>query len=202
MKENKKTAALIPAQQIGSKMDVNEKLVTANASEATAWFKKASSRLLDVNGWGKLAGLSDFKLMDASGKRIMRSAREQDFIRIDIPGPGIKAGKGYDWVIIEEIKLVKSIDEEILAMTVRPSSHPKSKEDTPAHFLERSATSTFIVRRKGLEISVEEHARNEVINTKQTGLFDNARNFAVGLAAKLGLSYPQWQALIKGILEK
>lgn len=202
MKESKKAEELIPAQHFGGRMDVCEKLMTTNAAEATARFSKSSEKLLDVNNWGRLTGLSDFKLMDALGQPTLRSAREQDYIRIDIPGPGTKAGKGYDWVRIEEIKLVESTDEEILAMTVRPAAHPINKGDIPAHFLKRSATSTFIVRRKGLEISVEEHARNELINTNQKGLLDNVRNFVVGLTAKIGLSYPQWSVLVKAILEK
>lgn len=202
MKENKKADDLIPAQYLGSKMDVSEKLVTTNEAEAFAWFRKASERLLDVNSWGSFAGLSEFQLTDASEERIFRAAQEKDYIRIDIPGPGTKAGKGYDWVRIEEIRSVETPDEQILAMTVRPSAHPASEDNIPAHFLGHNATSTFVVKRKGLEIFVEEHGRNEIINTKQTNLSDNARNFAVGLAAKLGLSYPQWNALVKGILEK
>ncbi|WP_421943093.1 hypothetical protein [Pedobacter sp.] len=202
MKENKKADNLIPTQYLGSKIDVSEKIVTTNATQASAWFRKASERLLDVNSWGSFANLSEFQLTDTSGERIFRTACEKDYIRIDIPGPGTKAGKGYDWVRIEEIRFDESPDEEILVMTVRPSAHPASKDNIPAHFLGCSATSTFLVKRKGLEIFVEEHGRNELINTKQRNLSDTARNFAVGLAAKLGLSYPQWNALVKGILEK
>jgi len=41
--------------------------------------------------------------------------------------------------------------------------------------------------------------RNEIINVDNENFSDNVRNYLVGLAAKIGASYPQWKSLIKGM---
>ncbi|MGM9478110.1 hypothetical protein ACS5PU_16915 [Pedobacter sp. GSP4] len=191
---------LIPPQYRGSSMDAEEKRSACSIAEANSIFERACGRLLAVNTWGKLAGVSAFQLMDASGVSVERAAREGDYIRIDIPGPGTMAGMGYDWVRVEEVKSFEKDGTAEVAMKVRPCAHPVSGSPETAHFLQDTATSTFIIRRKGNEVSAEEHGRNEVANTDTVGLIDKGRNMVVGLAAKLGLSYPQWKSLVRAFL--
>ena len=144
--------------------------------------------------------MSDFFLTDAAGALVQRKATGGDHIKIDIPGPGTQAGEGYDWVTIEEIKAEVLDNAEVLSMTARPSANPLTAGEDTAHFLTDEATSTFQVKRIGNTIYAEEHARNEVPNTDTENTLDNIRNTFVGWGAKVGFSYPQWKALVKGFL--
>lgn len=190
----------VPLQRTGKEMDVVEKLEVNSVAEANYFFQIVKNRLLDVNQWGKIAGMSDFALTDKDGNPVHRNATGGDFIRIDIPGPGTKAGGGYDWVRIEEVRLYKEHDAEILSMRARPSENPAIDRMDTAHFLTPEATSTFQVKRFGNTIYAEEHGRNEVPNTDTKSIADNLRNSVVGWAASMGLSYPQWNSLVKGLL--
>ncbi|MFW0717495.1 hypothetical protein [Pedobacter sp. N23S346] len=190
----------IPDQQEGSKIDVEESRNFETVDDAIAFFTLARRRLLNINDWGEISGLSTFQLFDEYGKEVNREGQQGDYIRIDIPGPGTQSGDGFDWVRIEEIISRKDIDEELLTIQVRPSGKPMSEDNSPAHFLKAEATSTFIVRRLQMLVSTEEHGRNEMANTDTENILDNARNLLVGGAAKLGLSYPQWKLLVKGIM--
>lgn len=200
MKADDHIERFVPDQHQGSSMDAIEKRVAQSREDAARLFERASGRLLNINGWGNLAGVSAFQLMDASGIRVEREVREGDYIRIDIPGPGTIAGMGYDWVRVEEIQSFGESDGQIVGIRVRPSAHPVSGSLETAHFLKDTATSTFIIKRIGIEVLAEEHGRNEVTNTDAERLLDKGRNFTVGIAAKLGLSYPQWKSLVKAFL--
>ena len=54
---------------------------------------------MDVSKWHELSGeiLAKFQLIDASGAELSEGAKEGDYIRINITGPGNKSGEGYDW---------------------------------------------------------------------------------------------------------
>lgn len=190
----------IPDQQEGSKIDVEESRNFETMQDATIFFSVACHRLLNINLWGDIAGLSSFQLFDEQGNEVVREGMQGDYIRIDIPGPGTQLGDGFDWVRIEEIFRHQDDKEELLSVKVRPSINPMAKGTSTAHFLKAEATSTFIVRRLHLRVQAEEHGRNEMANTDTTHILDNARNLLVGGAAKLGLSYPQWKLLVKGIM--
>lgn len=194
----------VPSQETGSEMNVVEQIELATPAEAIYFFQTVKERLLDINCWTQLAGggMSDFFLTDAWGKPVQRKATGGDHIKIDIPGPGTKAGDGYDWVTIEEIKLETLDDGEVLSMRARPSANPLSDAEETAHFLTSEATSTFQVKRLGNKIYAEEHGRNEVPNTGMDHTLDNIRNTFVGWGAKIGFSYPQWKALVKGLLNR
>ena len=193
----------LPAQQTGSEMNAVEKIMLASEAEAIHFFKVVKERLLDVNRWTEIAGggMSDFFLTDDKGNLVQRKATSGDHIRIDIPGPGSQTGGGYDWVTIEEIKEEVLDDAEVLSMTARPSANPLTDNDDTAHFLTGEATSTFQVKRIGDTIYAEEHGRNEVPNTDTENTLDNVRNTFVGWGAKVGFSYPQWKALVKGLIQ-
>ncbi|MCZ4221907.1 hypothetical protein [Pedobacter rhodius] len=192
---------IIPPQIAGGAMDAVEKRFFETEAEAKTFFENTSKRLLSVNEWGKYAGMSSFQLMDAHGIRADRTAEPGDFIRIDIPGPGTHAGMGYDWVRVKEIKELSNHEEQISYIIVQPCSHPMDKDGAIAHFFKDDATSTFIIRKFGLVVSAEEHGRNEIPNTDHGKFLDKSRNFVVGMAAKVGLSYPQWKNLVKGLLQ-
>jgi len=201
MEDDQFNPEIIPAQYVGTSMDALEERIASSIEEAKTYFKTASAKLLAVNKWGDYAGMSAFQLIDVHGVKAERDAQEGDFIRIDIPGPGSQAGKGYDWVMIKEVRNISERDNEILALTVRPCAHPLKQDGDTAHFLKDAATSTFVIKRDGFRVTAEEHGRNEVPNTAAGTLFDKSRNFMVGMAAKLGLSYPQWKSLVKGLLK-
>jgi len=192
---------LVPPQLVGSQMDAVEERKLNTLIQAQDFFAAAEKRLLAVNEWGKLSGLSDFKVFTPDGKEAMRSAQKGDFIRIDIPGPGPLSGDGFDWVMVEEIKSEHGGDREMISMCVRPCPSPLNQDKEVAHFLKDHATSTFIIRRDRITVWAEEHGRNEQANVSDGNLIDRARNLVVGFSAKLGLSYPQWKLLVKGLLD-
>jgi hypothetical protein len=193
----------VPAQQRGSEMNAVEKIELNSEADAIHFFKTVKERLLDVNRWKEIAGggMSDFFLTDDAGNLVQRKATSGDHIRIDIPGPGTQTGGGYDWVTIEDIKLQITDDAELLSMTARPSANPLTGSADTAHFLTEDATSTFQVKRMGKVIYAEEHGRNEMPNTDTENVLDNIRNTFVGWGAKVGFSYPQWKALVIGLLK-
>jgi hypothetical protein len=197
----KLTNNLVPQQLVGSQMDAVEERKLSSLIQAQEFFAAAEKRLLAVNGWGKISGLSDFKLFTSDGKETLRSVQEGDFIRIDIPGPGPLSGDGFDWVMVEEIKRAHNGDKEMVGMCVCPCPSPLNQDKEVAHFLKDHATSTFIIRRDGITVWAEEHGRNEEANISEGNLIDRARNLIVGFSAKLGLSYPQWKLLVKGLLD-
>lgn len=194
----------VPAQQTGTEMNAIEKIELGSEEEAIRFFKIIKERLLDVNRWAEIAGIpmSAFALTDSNGNKVERKATDGDYIRIDIPGPGTKTGEGYDWVVIEQIKEEVLNGAEVLSMTVRPAANPLNEDEHTAHFLTAEATSTFQVKRVGNTTYAEEHGRNEVPNTDTEHTMDNIRNTLVGWGAKFGFSYPQWKALVKGLLDK
>lgn len=192
----------IPKQEVGSKVDAVEKISLADEATAIDFFGVVKERLLSVNKWAEFAGtnMSTFQLTDAFGNQVNRAAEEGDYLKIDIPGPGTALGKGYDWVKIEEFKTESKPDMDMITMRVRPAENPLSKNTETAHFLTEQASSTFQVKRVGKHIYAEEHGRNEQANTYTSDTLDNLRNMVVGWAAMLGFSYPQWKALVKGLI--
>ncbi len=194
----------IPQQYTGRQIDVVEEIELSSEAVATAFFKLVKRRFLCVNQWGEIAQLpmSTFKLTDSLGEEVSRLATKGDFIKIDIPGPGSSLGQGYDWVYIEELEEKEDSDVEFVVMRVRPAANPQHNSADVAHFLEDTATSTFQIKRIGNIVYAEEHGRNENVNSKTDNFIDNLRNTVVGLGAKLGLSYPQWKSLVKGLLRK
>lgn len=194
---------LVPAQYTGASTDVCEEIKFNSVDEAQSFYELACEKLNNVNHWGSLSSikLSTFSLFNKSGEKVDRKVEENDFIRIDIPGPGLIIGEGFDWVQVEKISHDILPEGNLFTIRVRPSRHPSRKSGGIAHFLQPCATSTFQIRRNGLSVFAEEHARNEKANLHTNNIFDNCRNLFVGTAARLGLSYPQWKSLIKGLIK-
>ncbi|RFS19386.1 hypothetical protein DVR12_24475 [Chitinophaga silvatica] len=197
-------APFIPAQYIGESTTTTEKSELIHEAAATAFFKKAIDKLLAVNNWAKLSGgglSADFHLTDLAGRPVDGVADTGLFIKIDIPGPGTAAGKGFDWVKIEQKEhVILNQHQEIFFMRARPSEHPIQKSAGIAHFLKKEASSSFVLTRDGATITATVYGRNEVPNIATPNLTDKIRNAVVGSSGAIGISKIQWKALVTGLL--
>ncbi|MGB4399924.1 MAG: hypothetical protein WBJ10_11180 [Daejeonella sp.] len=132
------TPRIIPKQEHGASTDTLSKIKLDSIEEALWKFEIVKDRLMDVSKWHELSGdiLARFQLIDATGTEISGRAKEGDYIRINIPGPGNKSGKGYDWVRIEKIKSISDEAEslEFVAIKVRPCPSPVNEEMLPSLF--------------------------------------------------------------------
>lgn len=192
----------VPEQTHGSSSFARESVWFDSVALAKEFFDIAQTRLRNVNQWGEISKIkiSTFRLFDSLGYPANRLVIEGDYIRIKIPGPGLKIGMGYDWVRVEELIHENTDVNDQLIIRVRPSSCPWTQCDKIAHFLNPMATSTFKVVRNHSSVKAMEYARNEKANLKTGRILDNLRNAIVGTAARLGLSYPQWKSLMAGIV--
>ena len=195
---------LIPKHKEGKKIDCFETVEFQNTAEAENFYTIVRHRLLNVNGWDEVAVLpsATFRLRDSSNKELRRLAQEKDFVRIDIPGPGLPSSDGFDWVHIECITEERDEHTQCTVLTLRPASDPTNSNPDIAHFFKNMATSSFLVEQRHNVVTVQYAGRNGVINTENTKLADNMRNLLIGVSAKIGLSFPQWKALTLGIIKK
>lgn len=108
----KNYTGIIPKQFTGKEIVAEASADFEDNTKATRFYEVAKGRLLNCNNWHKIAeGISaTFQLIDKNGDEVNRKAEKGDYFRIDIPGPGSKAGEGYDWVVIEELKEVAKND--------------------------------------------------------------------------------------------
>jgi len=198
-------ASIIPDQREGNHLDTSASTTASSRKQAMKLFDQARKRLLTINNWNLYAGMvsANFQLTDREGKEINRPASSHDYFRINIPGPGSITGDGYDWVKVESVKTISDAgpDMEIISMTVRPAPNPLHHDTTIAHFFDDAATSTFMIQREGMTVTVSIHGRNEVPNASVDVLADRIRNSVVALGAFLGFSKIQWDALAKGLLD-
>lgn len=195
---------IIPKHEEGKKIDCFESTEFDGAEIARDFYQEAKRRLLDINRWSETATLpsATFQLSDRSGKEIERLAQEGDLVRIDIPGPGLPSSGGYDWVRVERIDEQNDEHTQRIVLTLRPTSDPMNPDPDTAHFFKDLATSTFLLEQKHNVVSIQYAGRNELVNTENTKISDNLRNFLVGIGAKMGASFPQWKALAAGIVKQ
>ena len=201
--ENNEPAGKIPEQVKGSKTDTQTSKTLNTEEEARQLFGIAKQKLLNVSKWHTYAGAgtADFQLTDREGAAVTRLAQKGDHFRINIPGPGSKTGDGDDWVQIQEITDESTSDSESAAIRVGPATNPQNSKKDVAHFFKEDASSTFIVQRRGKEVSAEVHGRNEEPNTEAEDFIDKARNLIVAAGAIVGLSEVQWKSLVNGLLD-
>ena len=194
----------VPEQHEGRKMDTTAQAIFPSIAAARQFYGIAKSRLLNVSNWAEICKvpLSVFTLTDDTGATIRREAKEGDYLKIDIPGPGTDAGNGFDWVRIEKITEESDGTNSLISLQARPAVNPSGDDSAIAHFFTDAATSTFQVKQIGNEVWAEEHGRNEVANLDTAHLLDNIRNAIVSAGAKIGISYPQWKSLVTGLLAK
>ncbi|MDB5252308.1 MAG: hypothetical protein JWP27_1477 [Flaviaesturariibacter sp.] len=193
---------LIPGQDGGAQSNTEASKTFENVAKAQEFFKDVCGRLRHVNRWHDIAGAlsAEFQLTDADGQPVDRPVEKGDYFRIDIPGPGTRAGDGYDWVQVESVDEVADEEEEALSIRVRPAPAPVNPNPDVAHFFSPEATSCFQVRRQGNHVIAAVYGRNEKPNTDAGKLVDKARNVAVATGAITGAAKLQWKSLVEGMI--
>jgi hypothetical protein len=200
----KNYTGLVPENTEGKAITAEASVVFADPAEAKEFYRTARERLLLVNNWGSIAGSlsAGFQLTDEKGKKTDRLVQKGDHFKIDIPGLGSKAGEGYDWVRVEEVKEVNTNEVDSIAIRVRPASNPQNDTGAVAHFYSKGSTSTFVVTREGNTVTASIYDRNIEANKETGEPLDKIRNAVVGTGAKHKLSKLQWQALAEALVER
>ncbi|MBC8173188.1 MAG: hypothetical protein H7X71_04705 [Chitinophagales bacterium] len=195
----------VPEQSKGGFVNAVKEVECNSREEAVRLFHAAKSRLTSINEWNRLCGKAsaDFVLTNSAGIYKTGDPEAGDYIRINIPAPGTTAGEGYDWVRIEKVETLTDIaeDTESAAIRARPVTNPLKPQNDTAHFYTSDATSSFVVERKGLQVSAGVYGRNEVPNLKTDKLNDKVRNVFIAVGAMLGLAKTQWTLLVNGFIK-
>lgn len=141
-------------------------------------YEKAKHRLLNVNHWHEIAGAltASFLLADEGGRPVYRNGQLDDYFRIDIPGPGKAASKGYDWVQVEAFEDIFKEGLQIIGFRVRPAPHPAGDDNTTAHFYSAESISSFMVTCVATTVTVSVLDRNISPNNDTDCLIDQLRN--------------------------
>ncbi len=199
----KNYTGLIPENKEGKKITATSSVDFNTDEEARSFYQTARQRLLFVHNWGKITGAlsADFQLTNDKGKEVDRPAQKGDHFRIDITGPGSKAGEGYDWAKVEAIKEVHEGNVDSIAILVRPAPDPQTNNPNVAHFFSEKSTSTFVVTREGTRITASIYDRNIEANEETHETLDKIRNAVVGISAKHGFSKLQWKALTEALVK-
>ncbi len=205
MKDISISSPVVPANETGKSVDLESSVTENSVEEAIVTFRRAVKRLLNPSAWHELAGMGSavFKLEKINDGASSGPAAVNDYISIDIPGPGPVTGDGYDWVQVVDItRKADTSASESFGLTVRASVNPAKPAEGTAHFFNEGATSTFLIKRTGNIVTASYHGRNEKPNTDAAKLPDKIRNTIVAAGALAGLSELQWNALIKALLQK
>lgn len=197
--------AMVPENKDGKAVDIEHSVTEENLQDAITMFRLAYSRVIYPAIWKSLAGVgtASFSIWMADSTEVQRHLQVDDFLKIDIPGPGPSAGEGYDWVRVEALQenILPHTDESFV-MLLRACANPENQEAGTAHFFTEEATSTFILKRVKATVTCSYHGRNEKPNTTDVETVDKIRNKLVATGAVAGLSEVQWTALLTGILQK
>ncbi len=194
----------IPSQNQGEFHDIVSMQCANSITDAIKNFQKLKSRLCAVNNWDTYSDQvkTAFTLIDSETQIESYNLKIDNFIRIDIPGPGNPSGNGYDWTKIINIEdKTKHEDYPYFAITIKPCAAPDSDNNTVAHFYTEASTNTFIIRRIGTCIYAEVHGRNQIQNTAEVPILDTMRNKAISVGANLGLGGLNWLAFTNALLK-
>jgi hypothetical protein len=203
--QNSNNMSLVPVQRSGKAIDAASFVELNNEKIAVVFYEIVKNRLQHVNSWSIIAeGISaSFQLVNREGIEVYRKASEGDFIKIDIPGPGSKSGRGFDWVRIEAMEnLSNGDDEDSFGFRVRPSDNPLHGKGDTAHFYSHESTSTFIVSRQGSIVSASVFDRNIKKNSDAEQVTDRVRDGIVAGAAIISFSHIQWKNLTNGLVSR
>jgi SpoIIAA-like len=197
---------LLPIQVRGNAKEMSANITAASEEGAVYIFERARERVLDINNWTDHCRpmATSFQLTDDTGEALQGRATEGDFIQIDLPGGGTRDTKGYDWVRIEKVELhTVSSSVHVFLMQTRPARDPQAKGTSRiAHFLEESATSSFVIERNDKKVTATVFGRNEVPNSSGNDAVEKPLNGAVGSSGAIGFSKGQWKSLLQGLLER
>jgi hypothetical protein len=191
---------LIPAQEKGKSLDLQEEVISEEVGAAKEIFQRAVERLSHPTSWHETAGTLSASF-SIDGKNPGEAVQQGDHLRIAIPGPGLSEGDGEDWVRVEAIQ--KNFDsqyDESFGILVMVCPNPHTKGDAVAHLFAEGASSTFLITRKGKTVTAQYKGRNELPNTEDLTVTDKVRNLVVAGGALAGISDLQWSALLKGLL--
>lgn len=200
MKKTEPANSIVPENNDGKSVDLEESVTAADPDEAMLIYKTACMRLLNPGIWHELTGPLSANFKPENDKQELN---EKDFIMIDLPAPKNDAGEGHDWVQVESIVKNAEKDAELsLGLTLRPSVNPNHPQEGVAHFFDEDATSSFIIKKNATIITASYYGRNEKPNTNEAKLKDKIRNKIVATGALAGLSELQWTSLLKSFLKK
>lgn len=202
--EEKNYTGLVPQNVEGKEITAECSKTLNSEAEARAFYETAKQRMILVHDWGEISGIlsADFQVTDERGNELDRPARKGDHFRIDILGPGSKAGEGYDWARVEEINEVHLLNVDSIAILVRPAANPQTPNTAVAHFFAEKSTSTFVITREGNNVTASIYDRNIEANEETKEPLDKVRNAVVRLGAKHGFSKLQWQALAEAFVKQ
>lgn len=193
---------LVPPQQEGRAITAETAIEMPNEKLAISFYQTVKQRLQYIDQWHEVSGAlsAQFLLLDANGTEVSRPPQNGDLIRVDIPGPGTKSGKGYDWVRVEEVEDESFPAFERYGFRVRPARNPQDSEQQVSHFFSVESTSSFLVTREGFRITAAIYDRNTKPNTDANNLADKIRNMITGSASVFIFSKLQWGKLTEGLV--
>ena len=202
--KQKDFTGIAPAQYTGAEIKTDASVNLKDEAKAKAFYEIAKARLLSVNNWHSLAGIVSgrFQLTNARGEELNRNVEADDYIRIDIPGPGSTEGDGYDWVYVEDMKEITEATIQSIGFRVRPSKNPVGTKNETAHFYTAEATSSFIVTREKNTVTALIIDRNLNPNDEPESMADKIRHVAVGIGAIGLFSKLQWKGLADGLVKE
>ncbi|MCK8495038.1 hypothetical protein M0L20_24415 [Spirosoma sp. RP8] len=162
-------------------------------------FTQAREKLLAVNSWSNLPGISaTFTVYDQRGNRIDNndSLVVGHFILIELPGP-----LPHNWVRVVAI----TNDDTAAEFTVVPSESPQHHEESTApieHFFTDEASSTFRVERQGTRLIACEIGQNErVNNAEETAGKRSVVNTLLAAGGWAMFQETQWKKLTDYLVE-
>ena len=194
---------IIPENETGKQVDLFEEIELGSNEDAVSAYNTARERLLNPAIWKTITGAAaaDFEAADVEDLSEPKRVSVGDYIKIDLPAPGLSAGDGHDWVRVETIEENFDRDaDESFAMKVKVCENPEHPEEGVAHFFAEGASSTFIITRKAQVVKASYHGRNETPNLENPALKDKIRNAVIATGAMAGVSELQWKAFLKGLL--
>ncbi len=198
-------SGIIPVNENGKENDLEHSESFTSREEAAKCFVRAYKRMFNPKVWHKLAGFMspELALVSPDGATQRDLAEIGDYYRINLPGPGTRAGDGYDWVKVEAIEdhHDAAAEYEWMGIRLRPTANPQTDNDETAHFFRDTATSSFVIVRECNTVTASYHGRNELPNTDTSSTVDNMRNAVVTSGAIAGFSELQWSKLIKEFLQ-
>ncbi|MBW8523710.1 hypothetical protein K0U91_00540 [Chryseobacterium chendengshani] len=185
---------LLPPNKDGSKNNAVAFLICDTEAKAFEKFSELSQKLLKINQWKLYArkNPTEFYLHQKENEK-SAIAQLKDFVKIKMPAPKNQSGKGFDWVMVNDMQSIDQPELKVFLLQMKPHSCPISSKKNVAHFYTEAASNTFVLAQKDKIIQMSIHGRNEIPNTKKLGLINSLRNFFVASGGIFGGSKVQWQ---------